>query len=444
MLTFSFHRDEPLLEYLDLVPGDIAQRIGKHVARLVEDGSTLQVGYGSIPNAVLANLSNKKHLGFHSELFSDGVAELMKAGILDNSEKSIDRGKAVASFCMGRKETYEYLHKNEAVEFRTIDYTNDPTMIAGQKKMTAINSALEIDLTGQATAESLGKTFYSGIGGQTDFMRGAVRAPGGKTILALPSTADDDRVSRIVPFLKEGAGVTLSRGDVHYVATEYGITYLHGKNIRERAMDLIAIAHPDFRPWLVEEARKLALIYRDQKFVAGGYPEVLETYRTTKTGLEILLRPVKISDEPLLKDFFYSLSDESMYLRFASARKDMPHRRLQEFVAVDYSREMEILVVIGRDERETVIGMGQYAIDENTNTAELALVVKDEYQNKGVGAELNSYLTYLARRQGLLGFTAEVLVDNAPALRLLEKMGFEIEKSETGVHELKLVFDKRR
>ena len=212
-VDFLLHRDEPLLEYRDSVPGDIAQRIGKHVARLVQDGSTLQVGYGSIPNAVLANLSNKKHLGLHSELFSDGVAELMKAGILDNSEKSIDRGKAVASFCMGRKETYEYLHKNEAVEFRTIDYTNDPTMIAGQKKMTAINSALEIDLTGQATAESLGKTFYSGIGGQADFMRGAVRAPGGKTILALPSTAEDDRVSRIVPFLKEGAGVTLSRGD---------------------------------------------------------------------------------------------------------------------------------------------------------------------------------------------------------------------------------------
>ena len=436
--------DEPLLEYRDLVPGDVAQRIGRYVARLVEDGSTLQVGYGSVPNAVLANLSGKKHLGLHSELFSDGVAELMKAGALDNSEKSIDRGRAVASFCMGRKETYDYLHRNQAVEFRTIDYTNNLLNIVKQQKMTAINSALEIDLTGQATAESLGKTFYSGIGGQADFMRGAVLAPGGKTILALPSTAEDGRVSRIVPFLKEGAGVTLSRGDVRYVVTEYGIAYLHGKNIRERAMDLIAIAHPDFRQWLVDEARELFLIYRDQEFFPGGYPDALETHRITKAGLEILLRPVKISDEPLMKEFFYSLSDESMYLRFASARKDMPHRRLQEFVALDYSKVMVILAVIGREEKETIIGVGQFSVDENTHTAELAFVVKDEYQNKGVGAELNSYLTYLAKKQGLLGFTAEVLADNAPTLHLLEKMGFEIEKSEAGVHELKLMFDKRR
>lgn len=442
-VDFLLPFDEPLLEYRDTVPGDVAQRIGCYVARLVENGSTLQVGYGSVPNAVLANLAGKKHLGLHSELFSDGVAELMKAGALDSTEKSIDRGKAVASFCMGSKETYDYLHNNRAVEFRSIDYTNDLLVVARQQKMTAINSALEIDLTGQATAESLGKTFYSGIGGQADFMRGSVLAPGGKTILALPSTAEDGQVSRIVPFLKEGAGVTLIRGDVRYVVTEYGIAYLHGKNIRERAMDLIAIAHPDFRPWLVEEARRLALIYRDQEFVPGEYPDFLETHRITKAGLEILLRPVKMSDEPLMKEFFYSLSDESMYLRFASARKDMPHRRLQEFVALDYSRAMVILALIVKDERETVIGLGQYAVDETTHMAEFAFVVKDEFQNKGVGAVLNSYLTYLAKKQGLLGFTAEVLADNAPTLHLLDKIGYKIEKSEAGVHELKLVFNNK-
>lgn len=442
-VDFLLPFDEPLLEYRDTVPGDVAQRIGCYVARLVENGSTLQVGYGSVPNAVLANLAGKKHLGLHSELFSDGVAELMKAGALDSTDKSIDRGKAVASFCMGSKETYDYLHKNHAIEFRSIDYTNDLLVVARQQKMTAINSALEIDLTGQATAESLGKTFYSGIGGQADFMRGAVLAPGGKTILALPSTAEDGQVSRIVPFLKEGAGVTLIRGDVRYVVTEYGIAYLHGKNIRERAMDLIAIAHPDFRPWLVDEARRLALIYRDQEFVPGEYPDFLETHRITKAGLEILLRPVKMSDEPLMKEFFYSLSDESMYLRFASARKDMPHRRLQEFVALDYSRAMVILALIVKDERETVIGLGQYAVDETTHMAEFAFVVKDEFQNKGVGAVLNSYLTYLAKKQGLLGFTAEVFADNAPTLHLLDKIGYKIEKSEAGVHELKLVFNNK-
>jgi acyl-CoA hydrolase len=194
--------------------------------------------------------------------------------------------------------------------------------------MTAINSALEIDLTGQSTAESLGKTFYSGVGGQADFMRGAVLAPGGKTILAIQSTAEYGEVSRIVPFLREGAGVTLIRGDIHYVVTEYGIAYVHGKNIRERAMELIAIAHPKFRPWLIEKAKEANLIYRDQAFIPGKrgeYPEHLESYRTTSKDFSVLLRPVKISDEPLLKDFFYSLSDQSLFRRFISVRKDMPH-----------------------------------------------------------------------------------------------------------------------
>ena len=221
--------------------------------------------------------------------------------------------------------------------------------------MTAINSAMEVDLTGQATAESLGGTFYSGTGGQADFMRGAVLAPGGKTILALPSTALNDSVSRIVPVLQEGAGVTLTRGDVHYVVTEYGIAYLHGKNIRERAMDLIAIAHPKFRPWLIEAARKRTLIYKDQVFIPGEkgmYPEELEIYRTTSKGLNIFLRPVKITDESMLKDFFYDLSEDSMYMRFFSARKDMPHKRLQDFVAVDYSKKMEILAVITEKDRK--------------------------------------------------------------------------------------------
>lgn len=439
-VDFVFPKEEPLLEYEDEVTGDIAQQIGRYVSRIIEDGSTLQVGYGSLPNAVLSSLKNKKHLGLHSELFSDGAAKLMRLGVIDNSRKSIDSGRSVASFCMGKKETYKFLNDNAEVEFRTIDYTNNLLVIARQRNMVAINSALEIDLTGQATAESLGPLFYSGIGGQADFMRGAVLAPGGKTILAMPSTSRDGRFSRIVPQISPGAGVTLNRGDTRYVVTEYGIAYLHGKNIRERAMNLIAIANPNFRPWLVEEARRLALIYKDQEYISGEYPEALETYRTTKTGLRVFLRPVKISDEPLLKEFFYSLSDKSMYQRFASARKDMPHKRLQEFVAIDYSKETVILALVGQEEKEVVVGLGQYSTNEDTHTAEVALVVRDNYQNQGVGTEVQSYLTYLAKRSGLLGFTAEVLEDNSPTIHLLEKSGFEVAKKEGGVYEMKLLF----
>ncbi len=208
---------------------------------------------------------------------------------------------------MGSSETYKFIHDNPTIEFKSIKYTNSPLVIAKHNKMAAINSALEIDITGQATAESLGKTFYSGIGGQADFMRGAVLSQQGKTILAIQSTANNGEISRIVPFLNEGAGTTLIRGDIHYVVTEFGIAYLHGKNIRERAMSLIAIAHPKFQPQLIQEAKKNNLIYKDQAFIPGKkgeYPVHLETYRTTKEGMTIFLRPVKINDEPLLKDLF--------------------------------------------------------------------------------------------------------------------------------------------
>ena len=443
-IDFLVPYDEPLLEYYPAADTEIAQRIGSYVARLVEDGDTIQVGYGTIPNAIVANLSGKKHLGVHTELISDGIVELMKQGVVDNSRKTVNRGKTVATFCMGKQTTYEFLHDNPSIDFRAIDYTNNPLLIARQDNMVAINSALEIDLTGQSTAESIGKTFYSGVGGQADFMRGAALARNGKTILTLQSTAACDVVSRIVPFLKEGAGATVLRGDVQYVVTEWGIAYLPGKNVRERAMDLIAIAHPKFRPWLIEEARKNGLIYKDQAFIPGErgiYPEELETYRTTRAGVNLLFRPVKISDEPIVKDFFYSLSDNSMYRRFISYRKDMPHERLQDFVVIDYTKKMEILAVLGEEDKEEIVGLGQFEIEKDNHMAEVAFAVSDKHQNKGIGQELLGYLTYLARRQGLLGFTAEVLLENRPMLHVFEKMGFDMEKRVgSGVYELKMMF----
>lgn len=445
-VDFIISYDEPLLEYETEGDSDIAQGIGKYVSRLIQDGDTIQVGYGSIPNAIMANLDKKNHLGIHTELLGDGIVELMKKGVVDNTKKRINRGKTVASFCMGKKETYQFIHHNPSIEFRTVDYTNNPLVIAQHHNMVAINSALEIDLTGQASAESIGKIFYSGIGGQADFMRGAVLSHNGKTILALPSTAEDGKLSRIVPFLREGAGVTLNRGDVHYVVTEYGIAYLHGKNVRERAMELISIAHPKFRHWLIEEAKKLSLIYQDQAFIPGKegeYPDNLETYRTTKTGFEILLRPIKMSDEPLLKEFFHRFSDDSLYRRFFS-HPELPHEFLQKFVVIDYTRQMAILAVIQERKREEIIGIGQYWIQEVDHTADIAFAVRDDYQNKGIGLELLSYLTYLAKKQGLLGFTANVLMDNVPMLHLFRKMGFDIVKTgDAGVYDLKMTFGRK-
>lgn len=431
-VDFFVHHDEPLLEYAPRVPDEIASRIGRHVARIVQDGDTIQVGYGSTPNAIMAALARKRHLGIHTELLTDGLVDLIQSGVVDNSKKTINRGKTVASFCMGRENTYRFVDGNPTIEFRTIDYTNSPLVIAQHENMTAINSALEIDLTGQATAESIGSTFYSGIGGQADFMRGALLAKGGKSVLALQSTSRDGTTSRIVPFLKQGAGVTLNRGDVHYVVTEYGMAHIHGKNIRERAMDLISIAHPKFRPMLIEEARRLRLIYPDQEYTEGEYPEHLETRKATKTGLPILLRPVRISDEPLLKEFFYSLSDRSLYRRFMTPTLAMPHERLQEYIVIDYSKEMIILAVIEAGKKTEVVGIGECYVEEDGLVANVAFAVRDAYQNRGIGTELLSYLVEFARKQGLLGFTAEVLKENEPMLRVFEKLRLPIERTSEG------------
>ncbi len=430
-ISYFYDCSEPLLEFEDKPQSEeVSEKIGEFVSKIVQDGDTIQIGYGSIPNTILKHLKNKKHLGVHSELLTEGIVELMKSGVIDNSKKTLNKGKTVASFCLGKKETYDFLHDNPAFEFRPISYTNNPLTIARNARMTAINSALEIDLTGQATAESLGKFFYSGVGGQADFMRGANLAPGGKTILVLPSIAKNGQVSKVVPFLTEGAGVTLTRGDIHYVVTEYGIAYLHGKSIRERAMDLISISHPKFRPWLVEEARKQNLIYKDQLYISKseGYPYNYETYKTTKTGLEILLRPVKLNDEPILKDFFYSLSEESLFKRFICVKKEMPHSELQFYTAIDYSKDMVILAIIKEDWKETVLGLAQYSINEKDLFADVAFLVRDDYQGHGIGELLFLYLTYIAKRAGLHGFTAEVLVDNKPMLNLFEKLATKIEK----------------
>jgi RimJ/RimL family protein N-acetyltransferase len=347
---------------------------------------------------------------------------------------------------MGHKETYEFIDDNPAIEFKPIDYTNNAMVIAQHDNMVAINSVLEIDLTGQATAASIGKIFYSGVGGQADFMRGAVLSRNGKVILAVQSTADGGKVSRITPTLTQGAGATVTRSDVHYVVTEYGIAYLHGKNIRERAMDLIAIAHPKFRLWLIEEAKKAGLIYRDQAFIPGEkgrYPEELETYRTTKTGLRVFFRPIKINDEPLLQDFLYSLSDNSLYRRFISIRQDMPHERIQEFVVIDYTKETAILAIIGDEQTQKIVGVGRYFVDDVRHVAEVAFAVRDDYVNNGIGSELLSYLTYLAKRQGLLGFTADVLVENNPMLHVFEKGGFDIVKQNiAGIYNMIMTFKR--
>jgi 4-hydroxybutyrate CoA-transferase len=252
--------DDPLVEIVQGTVSDRNKNIGQNVASLIEDGSTLQMGIGGIPDAVLLYLEDKRDLGIHTEMFSDGVVKLVEEGVITNDRKTLHPGKLVASFCMGSRQLYDFVADNPLIEFHPSDYVNDPFNVAKNDNMVAINSALSVDLTGQVNSDSIGTRIYSGFGGQVDFIRGAARSKGGKPIIALPATAKGDAMSRIVPTLAPGAGVVTSRADVHYVVTEFGVAYLHGKSLRQRAQTLIDISAPQFREELTAEARRLHYI----------------------------------------------------------------------------------------------------------------------------------------------------------------------------------------
>lgn len=259
-LTALVESDRPLLELPQGETNSVAQAIGQHVAELIPDGATLQLGIGAIPDAVLSNLHGKRHLGIHTELFSDGVIDLVEAGVIDGEMKTIHQGKVVAGFILGSQRCFDWAHNNAMVEMHPTDYVNDPFVIAQHKHMVAVNSALQVDLTGQVCADSIGTRLYSGVGGQVDFIRGASRSEGGIPIIAISSTARDGAISRIVPTLDVGAGVVTSRYDVHFVVTEYGVADLYGHTLAQRARALINIAHPAFRDQLTEAAKKLHYI----------------------------------------------------------------------------------------------------------------------------------------------------------------------------------------
>lgn len=419
-------QDAPLLELQKTPQDKVSQRIGQRIADLVEDGSTLQMGIGSIPDSVLAALTDRRHLGVHTEMLSDGIVQLIEAGAVTGARKTLHKGKVIASFALGTHQLYDFVDDNPMFEFYPNEYSNDPFVIAQNRRMVAINSGLEVDLTGQVCSDSLGTYFYSGIGGQVDFIRGAARSEDGKPIIAVPSTVEHEgeRMSRIVATLKPGAGVVTSRGDVHWIVTEYGAEDLHGKCIRERALALIHLAHPDYREDLMREARERRLVYSDQVVVEeAGLPE-LEALRSTFTledGLEIFFRPVQPTDEALLQDLFYRSSEQTIYMRFMSYLKALPHRQAQKFVDVDYHDELALVGTVEEGERNVIVGVGRYHRDPATDYADCAFLVRDDWQGRGIGRYLVERLIEVARTQGIKGFTADVLASNTRMMHVFHQ-----------------------
>ena len=420
-ITAMVPNDSPLPELHFPPPDDVSLKIGQNVASLVDDGATIQMGISKIARSAARFLEKKRDLGVHTELVSDWIVDLVKMGAVTNARKTLDRKRVVTSLCLGSRRLYDFVDNNPSFDFRPCDYTNDPSIISQQENMVAINSALEIDLTGQVCSDSLGQVFYSGLGGQVDFIRGAARSKGGKPIIAMPSTAAGGVMSRIVPSLSKGAGVMITRGDVYYVVTEYGIAYLHGKNVRERVLALISIAHPKFRARLLEEAKENLYIYGDQLIPVGIYPSELESTAIFR-GEVVYFRPIKATDESMMQDFFYSLSDRSIYQRYFTPLRALPHHTVQTMTTIDYEKDMAIVGVVRREGRERIIAVARYGIlGERPELAEMAFTVRDDWQNIGIGTYLLNYLAEIGQECGVTAFTAEILENNGPMLAILNK-----------------------
>jgi acyl-CoA hydrolase/RimJ/RimL family protein N-acetyltransferase len=430
--AWTFH-DAPMMEHVPDPPGEVELEIGRNVASLVEDGSTLQTGIGQLPDATLKALTEKRDLGIWTEMFSDGVIDLIERGVITGKYKTIHRGKISASFTFGTKRLYEYLDHNPLFTFHGSDFINNPITIAQQHKMVAINSALEVDLTGQVCADSIGTKFYSGIGGQVDFIRGASMCPGGKPIIALRSTAKDGTLSRIVPTLTKGAGVVTSRGDVRYVVTEHGVADLLGKSIRERAVALVSIAHPDFRAELLREAKERHYVFIDELAPQGKYPREIERRVKSRDGLELQLRPIRSTDEPKLTEMLYSLTEATLYQRFLHIIKRSTHEERRPFLDVDYKTNFGIVLETCNAELEPeIVGVAHYFLDPATQLADVAFLVRDPWQGKGLGTILVSETMRCARERDIDGFTADVLASNRAMLHLFHKAGLVVESVVEG------------
>jgi len=425
--------DEPILESPRPEQDIVSERIARYVSELVDDESTLQIGIGSVPDAVLDSLKEKKDLGIHTELLTEGVVDLVECGAVTCAKKTLNKGKIIASFAMGTRRLYDFIDNNPMVEFYESSYVNDPFVISQHEKMVAINQALEVDLTGQVCSDSLGYRFYSGLGGQADFMRGARLAKGGKALTVMPSTAKEGTISRIRALLSEGAGVVLTRGDSDYVVTEYGSTCLRGKTIRERALALINIAHPKFRNELLQWAKDHKYLPEEVlPFPPIEYPAELEKWVVLGDGSKVLLRPIRPSDATMKQHLFYALSKEAVTRRYLGNLKAMPLRRVWPYVAIDYENEMNIVATVVQDGMENIVAMGSYVRIPNTEMAEVAIVVRDDWQNRGLGTKLLERLIEVAIAKGLKGFTAWVLTENAPMMRVFKKLGHRLEYTVEG------------
>jgi acyl-CoA hydrolase/GNAT superfamily N-acetyltransferase len=417
---------------------DATSRIGEHIARLIEDGATLQIGLDAASQAALNALSDKNDLGIHSQYITDDIMHLYSMGIINNRKKGLNVGKIVASAAIGSTNLYEFINDNPAVDFHPSNYVNDPFIISQHHRMTSMNTAHAIDLTGQVTAESSARTYFTGITGISDFVQGSRRSAGGKSIMILLSTSEDGSQSRIVPNLDDAACV-VPRGDAQYVVTEYGVVNLFGKSLQERAMAMIEIAHPDFRQQLFDAAKERGLIGTDRSLgeaVRGVYPVWMEEVMETE-GISVTIRPSKPVDDRRIQEHYYNLQREDVLSRFFNEKTIFGLPETDQRSKIDYIKDLTILALVGEFGFGRVIAVGESMYLPELNMSEVAFSVNREYQGKGIARRIIAKLAKAAKENGIAGLIAYTNPQNKKMITLFRTLPYPV-KSQYGSEGLKL------
>jgi acyl-CoA hydrolase/ribosomal protein S18 acetylase RimI-like enzyme len=425
--------EEPLLSVESRPTSETATRIGQLIARLVEDGATIQIGLDAASQATILALGEKNDLGVHSQFLTDDIMHLFSQGVITNRRKGYNDGKLVASAAIGSRNLYEFLDNNPAVDFRPSDYVNDPFVIARHHRMVSMNVARTMDLTGQVEVEAAARTFFAGVSGTVDFVRGARRSPGGKSILMLFSTSEDGQRSNIVPILAD-TNVGVPRADVHYVVTEYGVFNLFGKSLQERVVGMISIAHPSFREELFAAAKKLGLIGPERTLgeaVRGVYPILLEETLEID-GEEVVVRPAKPVDERRIQEHYYGLDKEDIFSRFRHEKTSFSRSDVEIRSHVDYVKDLTLLAVVGEFGFGRVVAVGECMLIEKINMAEVAFSVNKQYQNKGIGRRILRKLADSAREKGLFGLMAYTSPNNQGMIRMFKSLPYKVKSTFDG------------
>lgn len=407
--------DTPVTEYVHPPADGVAEQIARYVARLIDDGSTLQVGLGRVPNQMLAHLTNRQDLAIHSDVITEPVVDLVGAGVVT--------GPIVASWAMGTRRLYDLLDANPRFALRPIDEVCNPAVIAGQPHMVSVTQAFSIDLTGQVCTDSLDGVLYGGVSTGPDFHRGALASPGGIPIICLASRTPEGRPA-IRPELDAGEAVAIARADVHWVITEYGTAYLFGRSLAERAVALTEIAHPDDRSQLLAAAVERGLVpERQQLRSRSAYPVGEERDLRVRDGRDVRVRPTRTTDSGAMQELFHRLSEDDVYTRFFQKLKSLTDTAAQHLCSVDYEDEMAFAAVVGPPEHERIVGTSAYYVNPATGLADVGYMVDPEWRGTGLGATLHARMIEYARAHGIRGFTADVLAANRAMMRVFQGSG---------------------